>query len=63
MSRACAIIPTTSSLALRATAFSGFGLDFAVPIALRLPMTSTDWAADFISVHLRKKRTCMMNRD
>jgi hypothetical protein len=59
----CSTVPATSSLALRATAKGGFGLDLAASAEPRATMASTAETADFDSVEGRKERACMMNRD
>jgi hypothetical protein len=59
----CSTVPATSSLALRATAKGGFGLDLAAPAEPWATMASTAETADFASVEEKEERACMMTRD
>ena len=60
----CLIATTTSSLALRATAEGGYGLDLAVPIRPMASKRSTPRSADiFGSIASRGKTTCLLSGD
>jgi hypothetical protein len=60
----CLIGTTTSSLALRATAKGGCGLDLAVPIRPLASKRSTAKCADIVgSIPPRGKTTCLLNGD
>jgi len=60
----CLIGATTSSLALRATAEGGYGLDLAVPIRPMASKRSTPRCADIVgNITSRGKTTCLLSGD
>jgi hypothetical protein len=62
--RCCLVGPTTSSLAPRATAKGGCGLDLAVPTRPLASERSTPKCADIVgSIALKEETTCLLNRD
>jgi hypothetical protein len=60
----CLVGPTTSSLALRATAKGGCGLDLAVPTRPLTSKRSTPRCADIVgSIASRRNTTCLLSGD